>query len=74
MLLGALLHDIGKGMPGDHTDAGVVLAANITPRLGLTATDAATVVALVRNHLLLPDTATRRDLDDPATTRLVAER
>lgn len=73
LLLGALLHDLGKGMPGDHTDAGVTLAEAIAPRLGLTAADSATVVSLVRNHLLLPDTATRRDLDDPKTTRAVAD-
>ena len=29
--------------------------------------DVATIVTMVRLHLLLPDTATRRDLDDPAT-------
>jgi [protein-PII] uridylyltransferase len=72
LLLGALLHDIGKGQPGDHTDAGVAMTEVIAPRLGLTAEDSATVVALVRNHLLLPDTATRRDIDDPATVAAVA--
>ena len=73
LLLGALLHDIGKGRPGDHTDAGVELTKVIAPRLGLGEFDAAIVVSLVRNHLLLPDTATRRDLDDPKTTRAVAD-
>lgn len=67
LLLGALLHDIGKGQPGDHTANGERIVATIGPRLGLSPTDTSTLVALVRHHLLLPDTATRRDLDDPAT-------
>ena len=37
LLLGALLHDIGKGVPGDHTDTGLVLLEVIAPRLGLRA-------------------------------------
>ena len=41
--------------------------------MGLSYGDAATVTALVRHHLLLPDTATRRDLDDPLTIAIVAE-
>jgi [protein-PII] uridylyltransferase len=73
LLLGALLHDIGKGYPGDHSVVGAVQAEHIAARMGLSSADAATVVALVRHHLLLPDTATRRDLDDPRTIRLVAE-
>jgi [protein-PII] uridylyltransferase len=71
LLLGALLHDIGKGWPGDHTDAGVTVVRELAPRLGLPYGDAATVTAMVRHHLLLPDTATRRDLDDPVTVRSV---
>lgn len=73
LLLGALLHDIGKGLPGDHTDAGVTLTQTIAPRLGLPPADVDTAVSLVRNHLLLPDTGTRRDLDDPKTARDVAD-
>jgi len=73
LLLGALFHDIGKGYPGDHTDAGVELLPTIGARLGLRAVDTEMLVTLVRHHLLLPDTATRRDLDDPATVRLVAD-
>jgi [protein-PII] uridylyltransferase len=72
LLLGALLHDIGKGYPGDHTDAGVALVPHIAARMGLTPADSGTLTALVRHHLLLPDTATRRDLDDPATVERVA--
>ena len=73
LLLGALLHDIGKGFPGDHTDAGVAVVRELGPRLGLPDGDAATIVAMVRHHLLLPDTATRRDLSDPVTVRTVVE-
>jgi [protein-PII] uridylyltransferase len=73
LLLGALLHDIGKGFPGDHTDAGVAVVPDIAARFGLRAADVNVIVALVRNHLLLPDTATRRDLDDAATVRSVAD-
>jgi [protein-PII] uridylyltransferase len=72
LLLGALLHDIGKGYPGDHSVVGAVRAGRIARRMGLPDADVATVVALVRHHLLLPHTATRRDLDDPRTIRLVA--
>ncbi|MFN2524120.1 MAG: [protein-PII] uridylyltransferase, partial [Mycobacteriales bacterium] len=73
LLLGALLHDIGKGLPGDHTDVGMVVVAELGPRLGLPPQDVDVLVAMVRHHLLLPDVATRRDLADPATAAAVAE-
>jgi [protein-PII] uridylyltransferase len=73
LVLGALLHDIGKGYPGDHTVAGMALVREIAPRLGLGDRDVATLVAMVEHHLLLPDVAIRRDLNDPATIRRVAE-
>jgi [protein-PII] uridylyltransferase len=71
LLLGALLHDIGKGFPGDHSVAGVAVLPPIAARMGLSTTDVTTLTTLVRHHLLLPDTATRRDLDDPATIATV---
>ena len=72
LLLAAFLHDLGKGWPGDHAAAGARVAASLAARLGLPPDDVAVLVTLVRHHLLLAETATRRDLDDPATTRLVA--
>jgi [protein-PII] uridylyltransferase len=72
LLVGALLHDIGKGFPGDHTEAGIDLVADIATRMGFDAPDVATLTAMVRHHLLLPDVATRRDLDDPATITAAA--
>ncbi len=73
LVLGALLHDVGKGYPGDHTVVGIQLLDTIGPRMGYPPDDVAVLQAMVRHHLLLPDVATRRDLDDPETTRLVAE-
>jgi len=73
LLLGALLHDIGKGRPGDHTVVGMQVVAEMAPRLGLPPQDVAVLVAMVEHHLLLPDVATRRDLSDPATARAVAD-
>ena len=73
LLVGAWLHDIGKGYPGDHTEVGVELVGRIGTRMGFSAPDVAVLVDLVRHHLLLPEVATRRDLDDPATAGAVAE-
>ncbi|NML53290.1 [protein-PII] uridylyltransferase [Streptomyces sp. R302] len=72
LLVAALLHDIGKGWPGDHSVAGETIARDLAARIGFDRTDTATVATLVRHHLLLVDTATRRDLDDPATVQSVA--
>jgi [protein-PII] uridylyltransferase len=73
LLLGALLHDIGKGRDTDHSVVGAALAAQIGTRIGLPESDVATLSALVRHHLLLPHTATRRDVNDPATILRVTE-
>ena len=72
LVLAGLLHDIGKGRGGDHTDNGVRLLADIGPRMGLGERDAGVLTALCRHHLLLADVATRRDVDDPATIDMVA--
>jgi len=78
LLLGTLLHDIGKGFVGvrgdDHTVAGEVVIEEIADRMGYPQEDVAVLVAMVRHHLLLPDIATRRDLDDPSTIASVAEK
>jgi [protein-PII] uridylyltransferase len=72
LLIGALLHDIGKGFPGDHTKGGMDLVRRMATRMGFGAEDVEILVDMVRHHLLLPDTATRRDLDDPTTVSNVA--
>ncbi len=64
-----LLHDIAKGMPGDHSDEGAEIAERLCPRWGLSPEDTAAVAWLVKNHLVMSDTAQRRDISDPKTVR-----
>ncbi|MFD8547881.1 [protein-PII] uridylyltransferase [Streptomyces sp. NPDC059649] len=73
LLVAALLHDIGKGWPGDHSVAGETIARDMAARLGFAPRDTAVIATLVRHHLLLVETATRRDLDDPETVGAVAD-
>jgi [protein-PII] uridylyltransferase len=73
LLVGALLHDIGKGSEGDHSEAGEPLAVEAATRMGFDTDDVATLALVVRHHLLLVDSATKRDLDDPATVTAVAD-
>ncbi|MGH3719023.1 MAG: [protein-PII] uridylyltransferase [Pseudonocardiaceae bacterium] len=73
LLLGALLHDLGKGRGDDHSIVGAALAERIGHRLGLVPADVEILRAMVRHHLLLPHTATRRNLDDPATAQRVVD-
>lgn len=78
LVLGAWLHDLGKGFcdlvpSGDHSDAGEVVVARLARRMGFDSADVDVLVKLVRHHLLLSKVATRRDVDDPATASAVAE-
>ncbi|MEU4067769.1 [protein-PII] uridylyltransferase [Streptomyces wedmorensis] len=73
LLVAALLHDIGKGWPGDHSVAGETIARDVATRIGFDRTDVGVIATAVRHHLLLVETATRRDLDDPATVQSVAQ-
>ena len=62
-----LLHDIAKGRGGDHSILGAEVARQVCPRLGLSLAATETIAWLVRNHLLMSETAFRYDLNDPAT-------
>jgi len=64
-----LLHDIGKGRPEDHSVLGAQIARKVAPRLGLTKKEAETVEWLVRHHLVMSDTAQKRDIAEPRTVR-----
>ncbi|SFO84325.1 [protein-PII] uridylyltransferase [Amycolatopsis arida] len=72
LLLGALLHDIGKGRDTDHSELGAKIAGQVAGRTGLPEPDVALVAAMVRHHLLLVHTATRRDIGEPETVHRVA--
>jgi [protein-PII] uridylyltransferase len=72
LVLAALFHDLGKGYPGDHTEVGIELFAEIGTRMGMSESDQRIISLLIEHHLLLADTATRRDLSDDATITMVA--
>ena len=74
LVMAALMHDLGKGAEGDHTEAGVEIARRLGARLGFPEPDVDVLAELVANHLLLSEVALRRDLDDPATIQRVADR
>jgi [protein-PII] uridylyltransferase len=71
LLVAALLHDIGKGGLVEHCQAGAPIARAAAERMGFGPTEADLVGTLVRRHLLLSETATTRDPDDPATLQVV---
>jgi [protein-PII] uridylyltransferase len=71
LLVGGLLHDIGKGADGDHSALGAPVARQIGIRLGFDERSVDVLALLVRRHLLLPETATTQDLRDPGTVRAV---
>lgn len=73
-LLAAFLHDAGKGLGGDHSERGAELATDLLDRLGFEETTGRLVGESIRHHLLLPEVAFRRDLDDQAVIDDVAAR
>ncbi len=75
LLWAALLHDIGKAEAGqDHSETGAEMVRRILGERGLTAEEAETVAFLVREHLYLIKTATRRDIHDEETAIVCARR
>ncbi len=65
LFLGCLLHDIGKGFGGNHSEKGTVRARKTVERLGLSAKRAERVLFVVTHHLLMSHFAQSRDLSDP---------
>ncbi len=75
LLWAALLHDIGKGLPGgDHSGKGAHIAREVLSRMGYSDSQIDTVAFLVKEHLFLMKTATRRDINDEATAVMCARR
>ncbi|RUZ69038.1 [protein-PII] uridylyltransferase, partial [Mesorhizobium sp. M7A.F.Ca.US.007.01.1.1] len=67
LYVAVLLHDIAKGRPEDHSEAGARIARRICPHMGLSPADTETVAWLVENHLVMSMTAQTRDLNDRKT-------
>ncbi len=74
LLLAAFLHDIGKARGGNHADVGAAVAAKFLRRVGFGAATSGIVVDAVRLHLLLSETATRRDIANLDVINDVADR
>jgi [protein-PII] uridylyltransferase len=64
LFLATLLHDIGKGMDGDHSLTGAQIVKAIGERMGLSVEDRDLIGFLVKYHLLMVEIAFRRDLHD----------
>jgi [protein-PII] uridylyltransferase len=73
LLLGTLLHDVGKAFGEPHSETGIPVAQAIARRMGAAESTVELVGHLVRLHLVLPDAARKRDVADPALAREVAE-
>ena len=74
LLVGSLFHDIGKGGVKDHSDEGAEIIKDLVPKMGFEKQDCLILERLVQHHLLLPETATTRDLEDPLTIQSVVNK
>ena len=74
LYLALLLHDVGKGVPGEeHVKASLKIAEACLQRFGLSPPDQATVGFLIASHLEMSATL-RRDIFDPENVRAFAEK
>ncbi len=67
------LHDIAKGRGGDHSVLGAKIAEKLCPNFGMNDEQTETVAWLIKNHLIMSNTAFKRDLDDPRTIEKFVE-
>ncbi len=67
LYVAVLLHDIAKGRGGDHSELGAEVADKLCPRFGMSEWETETVAWLVRYHLLMSNTAFKREVGDPKT-------
>jgi [protein-PII] uridylyltransferase len=74
LYLAALIHDIGKGFGKNHAERGAEMAREMAGRFHLSGEESDLLVYLVRRHLLLAETALKRDLsDEKPVVRCAAE-
>ncbi len=67
LYIAALLHDVGKGLPGEHEETGAEIAEHFCIQHGMSQKDTDLIVWLVRNHLIFSQGAQRLDTSDPDT-------
>jgi [protein-PII] uridylyltransferase len=73
LYMATVLHDVAKGRGGDHSILGADVALQVCPQLGMSAEETETVSWLVLHHLLLSQSAFKRDIDDAKTIMDLAE-
>ncbi len=75
LFLALLFHDVGKGLPGgDHVRGSLEALEAVAARLNLEPEERETVRFLVAQHLEMSATLQRRDVFDPETIRIFAEK
>lgn len=73
LYVAVLFHDIAKGRPEDHSEAGARIARRLCPHMGFSAADTETIAWLIEHHLLMSMTAQTRDLNDRKTIQDFAD-
>jgi len=73
LYVATMLHDIAKGRGGDHSELGARIATELCPKIGLSPEETETVSWLVLHHLLISQTAFKRDIEDPKTILDIAD-
>ena len=69
----ALLHDIGKGFGSPHSEIGADMAFDTIQEFGFSQKQAETARLIIRNHLVLSEMATLRDITEEKTVFRFAE-
>lgn len=73
--IAGLLHDLGKAQRGPgHAERGAAVVPILAPRLQLSEQETEEVSLLVREHLLLAETAATADIQDPGVIAGVVDR
>ncbi|ADU65591.1 [protein-PII] uridylyltransferase [Desulfurispirillum indicum] len=70
LYMAILLHDVGKGKGGDHSNKGAILAGPVCQRMGFSEAETELIQFLIRHHVLMANISQRRDIADPRTVEI----